>query len=227
MPTVLVSAIQERVRVLCDLPVYTADTPITSAMILDLVKVATELLAGLVGSAASAELYFATSAVLTTAPGIDTVALPAGFVSLLRLSWQKSATQDLPLEVASVDNFDAWPGTWSGVTPRYRLLGETIQLFPTPDAVHTLNVFYATGLSPTAATDQLVLRAGWDLWIGLQTAMLVRARQQKDPSDLGALLGKVEGDLRAQLKRDRWGVRRVRDVRPGGDRGYPRNGRWW
>jgi len=227
MPTVLVSAIQERVRVLCDLPVYTTDTPITTAMILDLVKVATELLAAVVGEVGLSELYFASNTQLTTQPGVATVALPAAFTSLLRLSWQKSPTDDIPLETASVDAFEAGPHAWRSIAPRYRLVGESIQLFPTPDAAHTLNIYFATGLSPTAATDQLVLRAGWDLWIGLQTAMLVRARQQKDPSDFAQLLSKAEGDIRHQLKRDRWGVRRVRDVRPGGDHGYPRHGRWW
>lgn len=226
MPSVLVSAIQERVRVLCDLPVYTADTPITSAMILDFVKVATELLAAIVGEA-SAELYFASSTQVTTVPGTPLVPVPAGFVSLLRVSWQRSTSEDLPLEVASVDHFDAYPHAWSSIVPQYRLIGQDLKLFPTPDAAYTLNVYFSTGLSPTAPTDLLVLRAGWDLWIGLQTAMLVRARQQKDASDFAMLLGKSEQDIRRQLRRDRWGIRRVRDLRRGGDGAYPRNGRWW
>jgi hypothetical protein len=226
MLSVPVSAIQERVRVLCDLPVYTTDTPITVDVILDFVKVATELLAAIVGEA-SAELYFATSAQLTTTPGIELVSVPAEFTSLLRVSWLKSAHEDIGLEVASVDHFEAYPNAWHNVVPRYRLIGQTIQLFPTPDAAYTLNVYFSTGLSPTSAADLLVLRAGWDLWIGLQTAILVRARQQKDASDFSMLLGKVENDLRRQLKRDRWGIRRVRDMRRGGDGAAPRNGRWW
>jgi hypothetical protein len=89
-----------------------------------------------------------------------------------------------------------------------------------------VKIFFSTGLSPTAASDSLVLREGWDLWIGLQTAMLVRMRQQKDPSDIQALLGKVEGDMQRQLRRDRFGVRRVRDLRGDGGPG-PHHGRWW
>jgi hypothetical protein len=226
MLSVPVSAIQERVRVLCDLPVYTTDTPITVDVILDFVKVATELLAAIVGEA-SAELYFASAAQLTTAPGVPTVALPAAFTSLIRVSWLKSVSEDIGLEVASSDHFEAYPSAWLNVVPRYRLSGQSLQLFPTPDAAYTLNAFFSTGLSPTTAADVLVLRAGWDLWIGLQTAILVRARQQKDASDFSMLLGKVENDLRRQLKRDRWGIRRVRDMRRGGDGAAPRNGRWW
>lgn len=227
MPTVLVSAIQERVRQICDLPTFTTNSPITSACILDFVKVAAELLAALVGEAASAELYFAAPTQLSTQAGVGFVSLPTGFTSLVRLSWQRTSLEDIALDVASADFFEDWPNGWSSVVPRYRLIGETIQLFPTPTAVYTLNAYYSTGLSPTAASDQLVLRAGWDLWIALQTAMLVRVRQQKDASDFAVLLGKSEADIRRQLKRDRFGVRRVRDVRSGGDHGYPRNGRWW
>lgn len=226
MPTVLVSDIQERVRTLCDLPAYTTTTPITSAMILDYVTVSANLLGALVKEASS-EMYFVSSSTLTTTAGVAFVSVPSGFADLLRLSWQKSSSQDIPLDVADVDAFDAYPQAWGNRVPQYRLIGQTIQFYPTPDAAYTLNCYYSTGLRPTSASDSLVLRDGWDLWIGLQAAVFVRMRQQKEASDITAMLGKVESDLKRQLHRDRFGPRQVRDLRGYAGRMLPRHGRWY
>lgn len=211
MPTVLVSTIQERVRQLCDLPPYTTDSPITSAAILDFVATSTTMLAGLVKERSS-ELYFVAPVDLTTQKNVATIALPQNFGALIRLAWLKSSAEELELEIASADEFRAYPKAWT-VAPRYRLIGETLEFFPTPDAAYTVRLYHSTGLYVTAANQSLVLRDAWDQWIVLQTAVLVRARQQRDASDFAAALAKLESALGPQMARDRFGVRRVRDLR--------------
>jgi hypothetical protein len=222
--TVALSTIQARVITLCDLPeTLDTDTPVTSAQMLDFLKLACSLLGGIVKEYA-AEMYFTTSGQLSTVADTPTVALPSGFSQLQRLVWLRSDTEELELVPATVEHMAAHPRSWGAsetVLIAYRIVGQTIELYPTPDAVYTLKAHYSTGLYPADINASFVAQDGWDQWVTLYTCLLVRKRQQKDASDfMLALYGPdgrsgVEGNVRKQLKRDRAGVRRVRDVRGG------------
>lgn len=212
MPSVSLTTIRERVRQICDLPPFTSSSSVTDAAVLDFIRTAVALLAGIVKER-SGELYFVQSTDIATANGVATLPLPTNFDHLIRIAWIKSAQEEIQLELASSDEFEAYPNRWGAVRPRYRLVGQNIELYPTPDAVYTIRVYHSTGLYPTLVSDSIVCRDGWDQWVTLQTAVLVRSRQQKDASDIAIMLGKCEQDVRAELKRDRFGLRQIRDHR--------------
>ena len=222
--TVALSAIQSRVCTLCGIEdTLSSSTSPTDTAMLDFLKVAAEMLAALVGERAH-EMYFATTGTLTTTPATPTVSLSTltNFSDLLKLSWQKSESEEIFLELAQVDDMRAWPANWGDaecVRPTYRMMGSSIALYPTPDAAYTLNVTYSTGLYPTTTASQFTARDNWQLWLTYQTCLLVRARQQKDATDFRIMLygpdgqSGIDGSIRKQLRRDKVGVRRVRDVR--------------
>ncbi len=221
--TITVSDIQSRVCTLCDLPAtLTTDTTVTAAQMLDFLKVSCEMLSGLVGERA-AEMYFVTSGTLSTVAATATVALPSGFSDLLKLTWQKSESEEVALERAQPEDMRAWPLSWGDsecTRVTYALRGSNLALYPTPDAIYTLNIDYSTGLYPTSTASTFVAKDNWQLWVTYQACLLVRARQQKDASDFRVMLygpdmetGGLTASIRRQLKRDKVGVRRVRDVR--------------
>ncbi len=214
--SVAVSTIQSRVCTLCDLPAPTSDTSVTANAMLDLLKVSCSLLAGIVSSEYPGEMYFATSSTLTTVAGVPLVSTPSNFSDLLRLTWQKSDSEEIPLLRATPETMRAWPESWGDsecTEIYYRFSGSAIELFPTPDAAYTLNIHYSTGLYPASTASTFIARDGWDQWITLQTCVLVRARQQKDATDFVMALEKLEAAIRRQIKRDRYGVRQIRDLR--------------
>jgi len=227
MRTVVISDIQERVRQLCDLPAYTTDTPITTATILDFSKLACTLLAG-IAREQSAQMLLGGSTQLTTTAGVSQVSLPTEAEDLVRISWLKEPSQEIALEVADSDSMKAYPNAWGGVYPiRYRLIGQAVELFPTPDQVYTLNVYYQGGIYITASTDTVLMRDGWDQWIALQMCILVRARQQKDSSDFAAMLAMLDADVKKHMRKDRFAVRQIRDQRALYDRMRTYHGRWY
>lgn len=221
---VTVSTLAERVRQLCDLGDYTTDTTITQACILDFLQVSlTELAA--IAKEYTTEQMLTSSGTLTTTASVSTVSVPTNFSDLVRLSWMKDATTEIDMIKADSNQFQAAPygsssSGWGGYGEiRYRIMGPaTIELFPTPDAAYTLRLYYTTGIYVTATTDTVMMRDGWEQWVVFNTCGLVRMRQQKTAEDLGpgsffTQRDKKEMDIRRQLKRDKFGVNRIRDVR--------------
>jgi hypothetical protein len=216
---VAVSTLQERVRVLCGLPAFSTTSAVRTSDILDFLQASCAMLGGIVKERAG-ENYLGASGTLMTQADVPWVSLPTQCSDVLRLSWQKSASEEIPLERATVDELQAYPNRWSGdQTPRYALVGNTIELFPTPDAAYTLRIYYTTGIYVTSTSDQFVCRDWWDQWIVMQACRFVRATQQKDGAEFIGMQAEAESKIRSQLKRDHFGVRRVRDLRgtPYGD----------
>jgi hypothetical protein len=221
---VTVSTLTERVRTLCDLASYTTNTGVTTAAILDLIKTSFSELAAIVKEYTTEQLL-TTSGTLTTTASVSTVSLPTNFSDLVRIAWQKDSTTEIDLEKANSDQFLATPqggysSGWDGYgVIRYRLMGPaTIELFPTPDAAYTLRLYYTTGIYVTSTSDVVMMRDGWDQWVVFNTCGLVRMRQQKTAEDPGpgsffAQRDKKEADIRRQLKRDKFGINRIKDVR--------------
>lgn len=223
MHSVAVETIQERIRQLCDLPVFAADTNPTSAAILDLIAASTVLLAGLVKER-SDELYFVNSDTFSTQGGLPFVSLPTDSHDIIRVSWQKSASEDIDLDIADSSEFVAYPSAWGGVRPKYRIIGQTIEFFPTPDAAYDVKIYYSTGLYVTSTEQSISVRDGWDQWIVYQTAILVRTRLKQDFSEFAMLLDALTERVQRQLRRDKHGIRQVRDLR---SQRTPKHGRWW
>lgn len=221
--TITVSTIQSRVCTLCGIEdTLTTDTPLTAAAMLDLLKTACSELAAIVGERAS-EMYFGATGTVTTVAGTATVALPSNFSDLVRITWQRSESEEIELHRATPETMRAWPHAWDNdecAAIFYDLEASSIRFFPTPDDAYTVNLTYTTGLYPTSTASTFVGRDGWDQWIALYTSVLVRARQQRSAQDFMTLLygpdletGGLTARIRKQLKRDRVGIRRVRDRR--------------
>jgi hypothetical protein len=224
------TTMKTRVCALCDIPDPGEDTPITSTVMLEFLKAACGLLSGLVKENAG-ELYFTNAQELAALAGISLVSLPDNFSDLVSLTWVQSDGTERALVQATVDQLRAYPSAWADCDTdeiRYRLVGEALELFPTPDAAYTLKAYYSTGLYPTSMESSFYARDGWDTYVVYQTCVMVRARQQRDASDFGVLLNGLDGqsgltrDIKKQLKRDRAGIRTVRDMRNTPVLTYPR-----
>ncbi|MFT3927438.1 MAG: hypothetical protein QM778_33200 [Myxococcales bacterium] len=224
---VQVSTLQERVRVLCGLEPYTANTLFTPAIILDLVRAALTQLGGIIKEYSDQQLL-TTFGLVATTPGLSVVSLPTGFSDLMRISWLRTATEETPLEWADVDNWLASPvassSSWDTFTvPKYRVMGaNTVELYPTPQAAYNLKLHYTTGIYVTTASDFVVMQDSWDQWVVFYTCIMVRLAQQKEgeavsPASFIALLEKEDAAIRKRLKksRDKFGIETIRDVRGG------------
>jgi hypothetical protein len=221
---IAVSTLQERVRVLCDLADFTTDTGVTSAAVLDFLQTSFCELAAIAKEYTTADML-TSSGTLTTTATVSTVSMPLNFSDLVRISWQKDSSTEIDLEKANHNEMLAQPNGgfssgWDGYsTIRYRLMGPaTIELFPTPNAAYTLKLYYTTGIYVTSTSDVVLMRDGWEQWVVFNTSGLVRMRQQKTAEDLGpgsffAQRDKKESDIRRQLKRDKFGINRIRDER--------------
>ena len=216
-----VSDIIERVRVRADLPAFTASTNITDTMVLAMVQESARDLSALM---AEQDWFFVTTTSLVTTPGAGFVSLPSQLGQLQRVAWERDGAEYV-LERATLEQTDRNDDdSWDTAAPTYRLAGNLIELFPTPQAVHTLNVRHSTGAFVASSSDTLFGHLGWDTWIVYNVCCIVRQRQEKDYSAFaGERAAKLE-EIKATARRDRGGVARPRDVRG------PRMlalGKWW
>lgn len=210
---VAISTLRNRVRVLCGLPQFTATTTITTDMILDFLQTACVNLGGIVGAQAD-ENYLSAFLEFPVVAGVSLISLPDDCTDLLRLSWIKSASEELDLEHAQPEEQRSYPSNWNGTYPvRYRLIGNAIELYPTPDAAYTLRAYYTTGIYVTSVADTILCRPFWDQWIVYHVCQMVRGVQQKSCPEFDAQLAMAERNLRDQLRRDKFTPRQARDVR--------------
>ncbi len=217
-------SLEEEVRQRTDLPTYGSDSPITQTEITSMVEKSLNRLGALLNSHYG-EGYFTETAQIATAPGFSLVSLPQDFETLLRVTWARDSNcPAVPLSLASVDDWDAYPSSWGSMgwggcpsAPMYRLHGSTLELFPTPDASYVLNLHYTTHLAfsePSGDNPAAVqLRQGWEDWIVCDVAIRVRQRQQKDASEFMQERMVLEDRIIQQAKRDNYSPRQIRDVR--------------
>lgn len=227
---VTVSELQERVRTQCDLPAYTTETHVTTAMILDFVKLSAQKLAGLIQEGGADEQYLTLSTELTTVPNVPLVSLPVNTADVIRLAMVVDGNdREVQMSVAPLDWWDPGPAFWlePSNVPMYRLLGNTISLFPTPTTERTIRAYYTVGFTVSSVSDTLALRSNWDEFIVQDCCVRVRNRQGKDASEFRAERAEADAAIRRQLLRDRAGVSQVRDVRPHVFDSCRRHGRWW
>ena len=212
---IAVQDIVNRVAYRCELPTFTVDTNTSSTDVLMLVQESTRRLSGIMGDL-SDEAYFATTGTLATVANIPVVSVPANFGNLLGIHWVQ--TDGTPVLLRQANQEEIGPSQtngWNNIeAPTYKLTANTIEFFPPPDSVETIKVRYTTGLFVTSLADTLQAALGWDTWVVLDVACVVRQRQDKDYSALSAEKGLIEREIRTQARRrDRAGFATVRDVR--------------
>jgi hypothetical protein len=211
---VQLSTIRDRVITLCDLPAAldTTTSP-TASQMLDLLQVSASMLSGMVREFPGASLHFAESSTLTTASGIASVSLPSSASDVLRVAWSRDATTEVLLQRATVEQMRPSPQGWdTAMVPTYRVVGNTLEFYPTPDGVYNISVYYSTGLYPSSTASYLWCMDGWDQWVAIHASTLVRARQQRACPELDMMLAQLGQGLRNQFKRD-ISPAQVRDVR--------------
>lgn len=225
---VTVAELQERFRVECDIPAFTTDTHVTTAMALDYVKLSAQKLAGLIQEAGGDEQYLTLSTNLSTVADIPVVSLPANTADVIRLAMVVGGDREVQMTIAPLDWWDPGPAFWIEPenVPMYRIIGNTVTLFPTPTSVRTIRAYYTVGFTVTLTTDILALRSNWDEYIFQDCCCRVRRRQNKDGSDFKEERDRAEASIRRQLMRDRAGVHQIRDVRSVPYDGRRRPG-WW
>jgi hypothetical protein len=227
---VQVSELVERVRLDCGLPTYSSDTNITSAAVLDFVKRSAQKLSGIVQRAGADQHYLTTTASLATTAGVAVVSLPVNTMNVIRVGMTVGG-HDVQLEPAPIGDWDPAGGDYLtsllDAVPRYRLIGNTLTFYPTPNYVRPLTVYYTLGFTVSALSDYLALQAFWDEYIVNNCNVLVRNRQEKAAAEFAEERDRNEGAIVQQIRRDRAGVRQIRDVRepPFGWRG--RRGGWY
>lgn len=211
-----VSDLVERIQLDCGLPEFTTNTAITSAAVLDFVKRGAQKLAGLVQSAGAGEQYLSLTTSLTTTAGVPTVSLPSNTQDVLRVGWMYDGDREIQLSVASIDAWDSSEPNWGvDAVPTFRVMGNTLMLFPTPQSVKTINLFYTVGFSVTSTSDILALRESWDEFIVAEANIMVRNRLEKACPEFLMARDEARSAVVSQLRRDRAGIRQVRDVRCG------------
>ena len=211
---VAVSELQDRTRIDCGLPAYSADTNVTTTDILDFVKRSAQKLSGYVQSLGADQHYFTLNTNLSTVANVAVVSLPANTLDVERIALVLEGTREVQLKVAPLDWWDPTPSYWdANRIPMYSIQGNTITLYPTPTAVNTLRVYYSVGLTVTASADILALRPNWDEYIVQSCNIFVRNRQEKACPEFMDAFDRAQSNIARQIKRDRGGIRQVRDVR--------------
>lgn len=225
---VTVAELQERFRVDTDIPTFTADTHVTTTNALDFVKRSASKLAGLIQESGASEQYLTLSTTLNTVADVPVVSLPANTADVIRVALVLDADREVQLNVAPLDDWNPDQVNWdNNFIPWYRVIGATLTLFPTPTAVRSLRVYYTVGFTVTSTSDVLALRSNWDEYIVANCCVLVRNKQTKAGQEFLLERDRAESAIVRQLKRDRAGVRQVRDVRGDWRFEMRRRGYYW
>lgn len=225
---VTVSDLQERFRVDTDILAFTTDTHVTTAMALDFVKRSAQKLAGLIQEAGASEQYLTLNTTLSTVADVPVVSLPANTADVIRVALVLDGDREVQLQVAPLDEWNPDQVNWdNNFIPYYRVMGATLTLFPTPTAVRSLRVYYTVGFTVTSTSDVLALRSNWDEYIVANCCVLVRNRQNKAAQEFLLERDRAESAIVRQLKRDRAGVRQVRDLRCNWRPEMRRRGFYW
>lgn len=225
---VTVSDLQERFRVDTDIPTFSADTHVTTTDALDFVKRSASKLAGLIQEAGASEQYLTLNTTLSTVADVPVVSLPANTADVIRVALVLDGDREVQLNVAPLDDWNPDQVNWdNNFIPWYRVIGATLTLFPTPTAIRSLRVYYTVGFTVTSTADVLALRSNWDEYIVANCCVLVRNRQNKAGQEFLLERDRAESAIVRQLKRDRAGVRQVRDVRGDWRFEQRRRGYYW
>lgn len=143
--------------------------------------------------ASTGEDYYLAETTVTTSAGVSTYALAVAFLSL-RYATATYNTWVHELERINVSEIDTWTNysqSYSGAPAGYILLGDNIQLVPTPTAAYTITLKYVprpTDMSLDA--DSIDMKAGWEEFIIWHAVMTIKAIDGLDTSQAAAALGR-------------------------------------
>lgn len=231
MESVLGDTIVEAVRQRLDLPAISASSYPTLATVQQAVRESAFMLSAKLRSF-SGQDHFTAQATLTTTPGLSLLpvspTLPC--FGIRRLAWVVNSARTIDLELAEPEDWrDDGQGWTDATAPKYRFMQMSLELYPTPQAAHTVKLYYFTAINYVVgafSTNPQNLDLGWQEWIVNDVCSKVRTKQEKAGMDfIGARESAWDAIVAASSRRDAYGAHQVRDLR-GANVRMPRK-RWF
>ena len=224
MTTFSVSDIAEDVRQLLTVPTFTASSKPTTTRVLAQIQRSTRSLAALTRQKLGRDYDLISYDAVVTQPNVNQVSLPPNFGELVKISWVKDATTQVPLDHALPSDFEPLgfnPRSWEApvdsgyltTRPKYSIEGNTITFYPCPSQVYNIAIWYTDHFVVTALTDNIVGRLDWDRWIALDVAMAFCSDLKRDPSVFATEKAQLEANLfNHKRKRDQQAVHSLEDI---------------
>jgi hypothetical protein len=213
----------EDIRQRLGLPAYTSSTPVTLTGIQGMVTDSAVSLTGILH--AIGDDYLTAVSNLTTVPNSSLIVLtgtPYKFLTLKRLHWV-AGTDNKNVELRRANAYEMEGSTgnpavaWDEATDiRYRYMGDSLYVWPTPSQSYTLTVYYGRPLTfefgnPYGYTETYPF---WKDWVVNDVCHKIRLMEEKYPAASQYLQQRevAEKYIRESAPRDQFGVVQVRDV---------------
>lgn len=147
--------------------------------------------------------YYWNESTLTTTAGQAYIDLPADFYKLLKIGWVESSTSIVKLRPFEID--EEWlidSGAWDQNTPpRYKLRGnDRVYLSPVPSSVISLRVQYTPVFPGVDSTHPLQGINGWERYIIVDVARMLRIKEESETGPLDAELGMLRQHIKEMAK---------------------------
>lgn len=199
--SITLSEIREEIRVRYDLPSFSTTTFITTTAVNSLINQSLQAYYAILLECFG-DNYFAESTTITTDDDTALSSLPSRFTKLLSLHWLRG-TNDvvkiLPANATEIGLYSLGSVAWTNYSPRYRLSGNAIEWFPTPNAAYSVRCDYmALPSNLSADTDFFDGGNGWEEWVVLDVCRKIAGKEEKDPSTWIAERNDVEARIRKQ-----------------------------
>lgn len=160
--------------------------------------------------------YFARYTTVATQGGLSLVSLPADFLTVLKVQWVKSSDNPVDLELAAIGDYtplNSAAAAWNA-PPRYDLQHNSLVLFPCPNAVYTLGLFYTSRLTLGASGTSVDLQPSWADALTLGAAVRITRKEKRDTTELIVEREAArQAILDQQASRDAYGLQQVADER--------------
>lgn len=209
-----VAEITADVATLTNSPPFSATTRITSTEVTYWLAQAVRSLSALLRQHHINDHELLQTAALATVNGVNVVSLPSNCGEVHAVLWARGANDYVLVRKALQDDLaERSAGGWTAIEPVYRLEGETLAFYPTPTAVHALQLFYTHHVAtPLGATIQM--RVDCDRWLALDVACRVQTAKNKPDANLQQQKALLENDLlNPDRGRDPNAVETIRDTR--------------
>jgi hypothetical protein len=217
--TFVFADILANVAVITNSPAFTASTRITTAQANYWIGQGVRSFSALMRQKFPEDRDLIQSAILPNAPGLALISIPPDAGEVHAVVWQRGTNDSVLLDSANQDDIASSLDTgedWSsaGVTPRWRLEGQTIAIYPASNSSESIELFYTTSLS--SAGTSVVTREDFDRWLACFVGELVAVSKSMTAkaADLRQQKALIENDLLSRARsRDANKTNTIRDVR--------------
>ena len=213
--------IQDAVQGRSGLPVLSATTNPSLSRVQNMIEDSGRSLMAIVGPLYGEDYLTKVTTVSVSAGG--TIAMLSALsapMKILRMSWVKSATEEIPIQAAQIQDRQTPSNlsstNWNDGTPTYGLLADTIEFYPPPPTTVSIKVYYVSGtfVVASAPTQSANVGPGWEEWVTLDVLAKLRGNEKQEADELLLLQDRARQLIEQSApKRDAWRVNKVRDTR--------------